>query len=76
MNRRCYELPVSVGHLLITPVVEVRQQTIVNRLGAWSYAAKEPVALIIDSPSGRQTISLAQPGPLTRHRWISPFCRP
>ena len=58
MNRRCYEPPVSVGHLLITPLVEVRQQTIVNRLGVWSYDAKEPVALIIDSPSGRQTIYL------------------
>ena len=58
MNRLCNEPPVSVGHWLITPVVEVRQQTLVHRRQIWSYGAKEPVAIIIDSPAGRQTLYL------------------
>lgn len=52
------EPPIHVGDLTITPVVEVRQQTTATPHRVWSYGVKELVALIIDSPSGRQTLYL------------------
>ena len=58
-----HEPPIYVGDLIITPVVEVRQQTTATPHRVWSYGVKEPVAPIIDSPSGRQTLYLDRSQP-------------
>lgn len=49
---------VSIGDLILTPVVLEEHATGTTRSGPWLFAAKRPVAVIVTSPSGRRLVRL------------------
>ena len=48
----------TVGEVTITPLEKVKKYRGTSRKGAWVYFHKEPVGIIIDSPSGRRFVDL------------------
>lgn len=50
---------VSIGELVLTPIVAEERGAGIIALGCWIVASKRPVAVIVAGPDGRRLIRLA-----------------
>lgn len=61
-----------IGEMTITPLERVESYHGTERKGFWVYLYEVPVGIVIDSPEGRQTVTLSGQDMQIYGPWQSP----